>query len=278
MNGDAYYNEWEAYPAQWLRNLIGAGLIAPGDVDERSIKDVKADDLKKYTQCHFFAGIGGWSYALRLAKWSDERPVWTGSCPCQPFSVAGKQKAQSDDRHLWPEWLRLIREYKPATIFGEQVSGAIAHGWLDEVYKGMEAENYAFGAAILPACSVGAPHKRDRLWFVADANNPRSQGRDSKKLSERPSEWIARPSNPFLANTASAGPLPSSYGGLYCQEEGTRTRDEQPQRYGFWGIEPSVGRVANGIPTRAYKLRAYGNAIVPALAAEFITAFMECRP
>src|ERR1700691_2565119 len=118
----AYYNEWEPYPAQWLRNLIKAGLIAPGDVDERSIKDVKPDDVRGYTQCHFFAGIGGWSYALRLAGWPDDRPAWTGSCPCQPFSQAGQRKGVADERHLWPKFFRLITFCRPAVVFGEQVA------------------------------------------------------------------------------------------------------------------------------------------------------------
>ena len=85
----AYYNEHDPKTAAWLRELIKRDLIAPGYVDERSIEDVKPDELSKYTQCHFFAGIGGWSLALRIAGWPDDRPVWTGSCPCQPFSAAG---------------------------------------------------------------------------------------------------------------------------------------------------------------------------------------------
>src|ERR1700743_900460 len=123
---NAYYNEWEPYPAQWLRNLIKENLIATGDVDERDIRTVKAADLKGYDQCHFFAGIGGWSYALRLAGWPDHRPVWTGSPPCQPYSSAGKGKGQTDERHLWPDWYRLIRECGPSKVFGEQVGRAIA--------------------------------------------------------------------------------------------------------------------------------------------------------
>jgi DNA (cytosine-5)-methyltransferase 1 len=167
----AYYNEIDPYAAQWLRNLIAAGHIAPGDVDERSIVDVRPDDLRGYEQCHFFAGIGGWSLALRMAGWDDARPVWTGSCPCQPFSAAGKRTRQQDERHLWPHWARLIRERRPPVLFGEQVATAVTAGWWDDAANELEAEGYAVASAILPACSVGAPHKRDRLWFVGYAEH-----------------------------------------------------------------------------------------------------------
>ena len=166
-----YYNEFDPYAAQWLRNLIDAGHIAKGEVDTRSIKDVNASDLTGYVQCHFFAGLGGWSHALRLAGWPDNRPVWTGSCPCQPFSAAGTQKGTADDRHLWPVWFNLIRECRPGVVFGEQVEAAINHGWLDLVQSDLESEGYACGAAGIPAAGVGAPHIRQRLWFVADAEH-----------------------------------------------------------------------------------------------------------
>jgi DNA (cytosine-5)-methyltransferase 1 len=163
----AYYNENDPFAAEWLRNLITAGLIADGEVDERSILDVRPGDLAGFQQCHFFAGIGGWSYALRLAGWPDDRPVWTGSCPCQPFSAAGKRKGFADDRHLWPDWQRLIAELRPAVVFGEQVASAAQ--WLRLVRGDLEALGYAVGAIPIEAASAGADHLRDRYWFVANA-------------------------------------------------------------------------------------------------------------
>ena len=167
----AYYNEHDPHAAAWLRELIRRGLIAPGDVDERSILDVRADDLRLYRQCHFFAGIGGWSYALRLAGVSDDRPVWTGSCPCQPFSAAGAQRGSDDERHLWPAFFGLIRECRPATVIGEQVAGAAGLAWLDHVCADLEDAGYAAAAANLGAHSAGAPHMRQRLYWVAHAEH-----------------------------------------------------------------------------------------------------------
>ncbi len=160
----AYYNEFDPKAAAWLRSLIAAGLIAPGEVDTRSIAEVRADDLKGFEQCHFFAGIGGWSLALRYAGWPDTRPVWTGSCPCQPFSLAGKQKGFDDSRHLWPQFARLIRDAGPPDLFGEQV--ASASDWLGIVRGDLDAMGYAVGAMPIEAASAGADHLRDRFWFV----------------------------------------------------------------------------------------------------------------
>ncbi|UCL84534.1 DNA cytosine methyltransferase [Pseudomonas sp. HS-18] len=178
----AYYNEIDPYAAQWLRNLIAAGHIAPGDVDERSIEDVHPDDLRPYTQCHFFAGIGVWSLALRRAGWPDDRPVWTGSCPCQPFSTAGAGAGFDDPRHLWPHFAWLIRQRRPGEILGEQVASKDAEPWLDLVQTDLEAMDYAFGAVAFPSAGVGAPHIRDRTYWAGNANSERVW-RDGRAVS-----------------------------------------------------------------------------------------------
>jgi DNA (cytosine-5)-methyltransferase 1 len=162
-----YYNEFDVKAAAWLRELINLKLLPQGEVDTRSIKDVRADDLRGFTQCHFFAGIGGWSRALQLAGWPEDKPVWTGSCPCQCFSLAGEGKGANDERDLWPVFFELIKACRPEFVFGEQVEAAIKHGWLDRVCANMETENYAVGAVVLGAHSLGAPHLRQRLYWGA---------------------------------------------------------------------------------------------------------------
>ena len=186
----AYYNEHDQFAAAWLRELIRVGEIAPGEVDERSIEDVVPADLAGFVQCHFFAGIGVWSYALRCAGWPDDRPVWTGSCPCQPFSAAGKGRGFADERHLWPAFHHLIAVCGPELVFGEQVAGKDGLAWLDLVAADLEAMGYACGAVPFPAAGVGAPHIRERLYWVADRDDAglegwRQPGRE--RAAQRPS-------------------------------------------------------------------------------------------
>jgi hypothetical protein len=161
----AYYNEHDPRAAAWLAELIARGHIAFGLVDTRSIEDITPNDLRGFTQCHFFAGIGVWSYALRRAGWPDHRPVWTGSCPCQPFSAAGKGGGFADERHLWPAWFQLIAQCRPPTVFGEQVASKDGLDWLDLVHADLEAAEYTGGFVDLCAAGVGAPHIRQRLFF-----------------------------------------------------------------------------------------------------------------
>ncbi|EPV0628800.1 DNA cytosine methyltransferase [Citrobacter koseri] len=175
MKPAAYYNEIDPFAAQWLRNLIAGGHIAPGEVDERSIEDVTPDDLRGFTQVHMFAGIGVWSHSLRLAGWPDDKPVWTGSCPCQPFSAAGKGDGFADERHLWPHFFHLISERKPQHVFGEQVASGNANTWFDLVQADLEGMGYAFGLVPFAAAGVGAPHIRERAYWVAESAGEQHQ-------------------------------------------------------------------------------------------------------
>jgi DNA (cytosine-5)-methyltransferase 1 len=245
----AYYNEIDPFAAAWLRELIKAGHIAPGDVDERSITDVHPHDLRGFVQCHFFAGIGVWSYALRKAGWRDNQPVWTGSCPCQPFSLAGKRAGIADERHLWPAWFRLIQECKPPVIFGEQVESAIKHGWLDLVQTELEREDYAVGAVCLPAASVGAPHIRQRLYFCASHS-------DSTGLPQRDEP-----------RESGAEEVSSSW------REFARVHAAEA-----WKEREAESRIpvfVDGTPHRVGRTRGYGNAIVGPLAEAFIRSYMD---
>lgn len=178
----AYYNEHDPFAAAWLRELIKAGHIAPGDVDERSIEDVCPDDLAGYVQCHFFAGIGVWSHALRLAGWPDNRAIWTGSCPCQPFSAAGKGAGFDDERHLWPAFFDLIQQCNPSVVVGEQVASKDGLAWLDLVSADVEGSGRAFAAADLCAAGFGAPHIRQRSFWVAHAED--GHGRRGERGTE----------------------------------------------------------------------------------------------
>lgn len=163
-----YYNENDPNAAAWLMALMEDGLIPEGHVDVRSIRDVSAADIVGYTQCHFFAGIGGWPLALQIAGWPKERKIWTGSCPCQPFSAAGKLKGQEDERHLWPAFADLIRAGKPPVVAGEQVASKLGRVWLAGVFADLEGMGYRRAGANLCSAGVGSPNIRQRLYWVSD--------------------------------------------------------------------------------------------------------------
>jgi len=185
----AFYNEIEPYAAQWSRNLIAAGEVAAGVVDERSIRDLKPADVASYRQCHFFSGISVWSRALRDAGWPDDSNVWSGSCPCTPFSSAGRKQGFADEQHLWPEWFRLIAACRPALIVGEQVSSKDGLTWLDTVRVDLESADYSLRVLDTPAVGVGAPHRRSRLYFAAYA---RERGREILSASWLHDRWQPR--------------------------------------------------------------------------------------
>jgi len=300
-----YYNELDPYCCQWLRNLIAAGHLPDGEVDERSIREVSATDLRGFTACHFFAGIGGWPLALRLAGWPDDQQVWTGSCPCQPFSCAGKRGGTSDERHLWPEFHRLIGECAPPVVFGEQVTSKDGREWLAGVRADLEAMGYGVGAADLCAAGAGAPHIRQRLWWVAESESVRcgrrgvhngggAQGCGDEE-AERGELWepvealgvdgrLGESDRMQPQQPARERPRPGEEEGWGACSEPARSGAA-----GFWSAhslipcldgktrrtQPGLFPLALGIPARVGKLRAYGNAIVPQVAAQFIGAFME---
>jgi len=294
----AYYNEFEPYPAQWLRNLITRGLIAPGEVDERSIEDVHPDDVRGFTQCHFFAGIGVWSHALRQAGWDDDRAVWTGSCPCQPFSQAGKSDGVADQRHLWPAFFHLISECKPDIVLGEQVEAAIKHSWLDLVQTDLEGVGYTTGSVCIPAAGVGAPHIRSRLYWVAYSTKTRCENGHAGFSNGK----VVIQTEPRVGISSNC--LPSSRLGN-TNEHGCGSRGEAAEAAGhgntsntagwtngFWKdvdwlpfrdykcrpVEPGTFPMAARTPNHMGRCRAYGNAVVAPLAIEFIKAVMQCRP
>lgn len=247
-----YFNEWGKYPAQWLRNLYPESIV-----DERSINDVKPNDIKQYRRCHFFAGIGGWEYALELAGWPKERSVWTGSCPCQPFSTAGRQSGFSDERHLWPVFGALIKQLRPPTVFGEQVAGKLGLEWLDGVRNDLENENYSFATACLPAGAVGAPHRRYRLFWVANTYEHRFNASSSALKRTLP------------VNFRETFPTSKTFND-WNDYRTVRCRDAKLRR-----IKSNVYPLAYGIPGSVGAIHAYGNAIVPQVAAMFIRSFLD---
>lgn len=247
-----YYNENDPRKVAWLGELIRRKLIPAGDVDPRSILEVQSDDLRGYRQCHFFAGIGGWSYALSIIGWPEDRQVWTASCPCQPFSQTGKGLGESDERHLWPHVRFLLSEHRPAKFAGEQVASPLGRQWFSRVRSDLEALDYQVGAADMCAASIGAPHNRPRLFFMGHTNRPRSQGRRERRNGG--GKWPLRPPSVGLYDC---------FQEITC-EPGIKRR-----------IEPGSFPLANGVPARVGRISGYGNAINPTLAAEFVYAFEQ---
>lgn len=257
MTGRAYYNEIDSFAIGVLKRRIADGSLPLGDVDERDVRTIQAADLTGYAQVHLFAGIGGFALAARLAGWPDARPLWTGGYPCQPFSLAGPRQGTSDDRYLWPECARLLGaiEQRPAWCLFENVDGHRDLG-LDRTLFDLEALGYAGRPFWIPACSVGAPHDRMRVWIVGraladsgDGQLPqprrRSQGRDGSRST--------RAAHDGWNNAVWIG----------CADEKLRR------------TEPNLGLLAHGIPDRVARLRAIGNAIVPQVAARILEAILR---
>lgn len=170
-HSSSFYNDFDPSASRWLDNLQRNNKIPKGVVSSMSITDI--DEVGDYQYAHFFAGIGGWPLALQLAQLETDLKVWSGSCPCQPFSAAGKQKGVNDERDLWPVFNKLIQQERPDIIFGEQVAAAIRHGWLDRLTSDLESNGYLVLSSVLSANLLGAPHERRRLfWGAFNMENP----------------------------------------------------------------------------------------------------------
>lgn len=311
-----YYNDSDEFVCNWLKNLIHAGLLPKGDVDCRSISQVKASEVSGYTQRHWYAGIGGWPYALKLAGWPNDRPIDTLSCPCQPFSVAGSRNGVLDKRHLWPESRRLIAELKPTVCIGEQVASADGREWLSGVRVDLEALGYEVGGADLCAACVRAPEIRQRLYWVAFSGQQPERRSDSGSSEDSSTDgsWASNQSG----RSGDAGGLG---GAIQSRLEGQSRNGDRGDKSGriqasssgsasptgtggYWDnfdvayfpnrkarrIVSSSQLVVDGLsaglallspatafPQRKQILTGIGNAIVPELAAKFIRAFMEIR-
>jgi len=188
--------------------------------------------------------------------------VICGGYPCQPFSTAGKRRGKEDDRHLWPEFSRLVDELRPAWVIGENVAGHISMG-LDNVLSDLEGQGYTCRAFVIPACATNLPHRRDRVWIVANSGVRRSCGSKG---------WEMEQPGGAEAISASEAPIPLADADAARREErnaapvtdGQRLPSGRVDAIRFhWLPEPNVGRVANGVPRRVDRLKALGNAVVP---------------
>lgn len=216
-----------------------------------------------------------------------------GGYPCQPFSHAGKRKGKEDDRHLWPEFFRLIREIKPNWVIAENVAGHINMG-LDEVLSDLEGEGYTWQPFIIPACAINAPHRRDRVWIVANHNElPGQIGGDDQANEEEgrtgslvggecraDDRWKPVPEEDgLLANPQGKQSSPRNnrqkQGSSSEQGQVQLGRDGGRHNFGQWDVEPRMGRVAPRVPGGLDRLKQLGNAVVPQIVEIIGRAIME---
>lgn len=321
----AIYNEIDRNACAWLRQLIAMNKITSGNIAETSIHNMPGpwsawlEEPQCFAWVHWFAGIGGWDLALQMAGWPKHKQIWTASCPCQPYSIAGKQKGNSDERDLWPDFFRVVKHFRPTTVVGEQVSSAIRAGWMDRLQKDMEAEGYTVGHIVLGAHSVNAPHQRQRLYWFATTKNlvPNADANEHRcpEQFNESREWDS--SEPGHCPVIDWSDIRNSRLDDFSGERRERRRrihrvskNARINKAGNWQewerfvsksdgksrpIEPGVAPVVDGLPrgvvpssyrgleidannsaeARTMRIRGYGNAIVPQVAATFVRGLMD---
>jgi len=298
--------------------------------------------MKKLRHLDLFAGIGGFSLGLERSgltetvafceiepfcqkvlkkHWPDvpiyedireldatniKADVITGGYPCQPFSHAGKRGGEEDDRYLWPEMYRVIKTIRPRRVIAENVFGHISMG-LDTVLSGLEGEGYTWWSFVIPACAVGAQHRRNRIWIIANTNTERQSQQERSKQEQR--GRIINSCQETIADPVSVNDDNRRYGASPVRMERSETsglqkcksnvadtqgrrlqkplhqREKRSEKNGikegprspssYWELEPSVGRVAHGIPRRVDRLKGLGNAVVPQIPELIGRAIME---
>ena len=275
-----FYNDNDPFCHDWQKYLASHQFIPGGFFDDQSIHEISASDLSGFRQCHFFAGIGGWSRALEIIRWPEDAEIWTASCPCQPFSRAGKRRGLLDRRHLWPVFRSLVEECRPSVLAGEQVASPAGWDWFASVRADLEELGYAVGAAGLCAASIGAPHIRQRVYWMAVRDDQRlpfawwndrggvydtfgsglegyAGNGDNREESGRLDSAAVRP----VAEAAPDGWIGVDF--VRCADGKARP------------VKPGILPLADGVPGRVGLIRGYGNAIVPQVAAAFIEGVMS---
>jgi DNA (cytosine-5)-methyltransferase 1 len=260
------YNEINPFRAEWLRNLSDQGAIAYGTVWQEPIQELKYANWKSYKQVHFCAGIGLWSLACRWAGIVDDQQIWTASLPCQPFSNSGARKGIADDRHLWPYLRAAIEKHRPGIVVGEQVGSPLGRDWLRTIRSDFEAMGYRGWAIGVPACVVGAPHERQRLYWLAYADDYKWRTEaalwDHRNRSH-PIGWQDA-SDLTLRHKPLTGPAEPWDNPSWLRFPSGKLRP----------IERGTFPLVDGSTSNMAAVSAYGDAIVPRLAADFLIESM----
>lgn len=262
-----YYNEHAPFAVQWLRELCATGAVPAGWVDGRSIQDVEARDIAGHDIAHWFAGIGVWSYAVEQSGWPRSGlRTWSASLPCQPFSGAGQRRGFDDPRHLWPTFFRLVEQCEPDVVVGEQVSGPDGAAWLDVVLSDLEGAGYAVAALDTCSAGVGAPQRRQRLyWSAARVGNAAHIQRQLQLGGRREStRWQEPPRDG--GSSAAIGATAGYWNDAVIHEciDGYR----RP-------LGPGLRTLAAGAPGAVDALRGIGNALNAEVAIGFLVALRE---